>query len=418
MKKSFKSIIVLTCICLVVALSLSLVNSITSEVISKHAADEATKKLAVMLPGSDLEKLEFDGNTYPSVISAYRDKGGKGFVFEAKTNKGYTGNDIHFLIAVDTTGKIIKFEFNNYPETRGTANGFINLYTDKNIPVTDTLSGATVASGAIKNAIVEISELFSNYATLDISDIAAAYPLMPKIMPYAATQSGDIGQKELEIPEGAPSSITGIATPSTGAGYVVTAKSGETVLVLGVNPYGKVFYMSDLDGKDQLANPEYAQIIDDAESLESVYKMNHSSIIDLMINEEVIAAAEDAKEVDFGKVNSNVVAVYELSNGTAYIASANGFGGRITVCYVIDGEGNIVNYATLEQSEKSDHYSGNDYGEVISFNSYPDRFDGLTVDTVTDDTLLITGATYTTNATKAAWKEIKAAHATLTQEVE
>ena len=149
MSKSLKSIIVLTSICLIVALSLSLVNSITAPIISRQAGDEAQKKLSFMLPGSELEKLEFDTEKYPSVVNAYRDKGGKGFVFELKTNKGYTGGDIYFLTAIDLSGKILKIEFNKYPETRGTAEGFVNLYTNKNIPVTDTLSGATVASGAI-----------------------------------------------------------------------------------------------------------------------------------------------------------------------------------------------------------------------------------------------------------------------------
>ncbi len=418
MNKSIKSIIVLTCICLVVALSLSLVNSITAPVISKHAGDEAAKKLAVMLPGSDLEKLEFDNGKFPSIVGAYRDKGGKGFVFELQTNKGYTGGDIYFLAAVDLSGKIIKLEFNNYPETRGTADAFVNLYTNKNIPVTDTLGGATVASGAIKNAIIEASELFSNYATLEVSDIVSAYPLMPSIMPYAKTESGDIGQKELEIPDGAPSTITGIATPSTGAGYIVTAKSGEELLVLGVNPYGKVFYMSDIDGNDMLQNPDHAQIIEDVESLESIYKKNHNSITDLMIKKEIIASADEAKEVDFGKISSNVVAVYELTNGTAFIAAASGYSGRITVCYVIDSDGNVVDYATLEQTETENHYDGTAYGTEISFNSYAGRFDGLTVDTITDETLLIAGATYTTNATKNAWNDIKEAYAALTQEAE
>ena len=418
MSKSIKSIIVLTCICLVVALSLSLVNSITAPIISKQSGDEAAKKLAVMLPGSELEKLEYEGEKFPSVVNAYRDKGGKGFIFELKTNKGYTGGDIYFLVAVDLSGKIIKLEFNNYPETRGTADNFVSLYTDKNIPVTDTLSGATVASGAIKNAITEASELFSNYATLEVSDIVSAYPLMPNIMPYAKTKSGDIGQKEVEIPEGAPASITGIATPSTGAGYIVTAKSGDTLLVLGVNPYGKVFYMSDIDGNNLLDNTDYAQIVADVESLESVYKKNGKTITDLMIKEEIIASAEEAKEVDFGKISSNVIAVYKLSNGTAFVARANGYSGCITVCYVIDNDGNIVNYATLEQTETENHFDGNSYGTAISFNSYADRFDGLSVDTVTEETIMIAGATYTSNATKNAWNDIKEAYEALTQEVE
>ena len=418
MSKSLKSIIVLTSICLIVALSLSLVNSITAPIISRQAGDEAQKKLSFMLPGSELEKLEFDTEKYPSVVNAYRDKGGKGFVFELKTNKGYTGGDIYFLTAIDLSGKILKIEFNKYPETRGTAEGFVNLYTNKNIPVTDTLSGATVASGAIKNAIIEASEIFSNYATLEVSDIVSAYPLMPTIMPFAKTKSGDIGQKEIDIPVGAPSSITGIATPSTGAGYIVTARAGEMLLVLGVNSYGKVFYMSDIEGKDMLQNPDYAKIISDVESLESVYKKNHKSIIDLMIKEEIIASEDEAKEVDFGKISSNVVAVYELTNGNAYVACGNGYSGRITVCYVIDEDGNIVDYATLEQTETENSYDGTAYGTEISFNSYADKIKDMTIDTVTDETIMIAGATSTTNGVKAAWNDIKAAYDALSQEVE
>ena len=137
-----------------------------------------------------------------------------------------------------------------------------------------------------------------------------------------------------------------------------------------------------------------------------------------MIKEEIFASEDEAKEVDFGKISSNVVAVYELTNGNAYVACGNGYSGRITVCYVIDEDGNIVDYATLEQTETENSYDGTAYGTEISFNSYADKIKDMTIDTVTDETIMIAGATSTTNGVKAAWNDIKAAYDALSQEVE
>ncbi len=419
MKRNLNSIFVLTGICLVVALLMSLVNSITSPVIQKHKQEETAKLYADILPNAtELVDVEFDKEKYPSVSKVSKDSGGAGFVFELISNNGYTGKDIIFLMSVDSEGKIIKLNFSQYPETRGSAEGFVNLYTGKTIPLTDNLGGATLSSGAIKGAVSEAFEILSAHVTIEVSDIVTASPLFAKVMPYAVTKSGDIGYKEIELPKDAPASITGIVTPSTGVGYIMTAKSDDELLVVGVNAYGKVFYLSDLDGNDLLNNEAYAQVVADAQSIESTYKKNHSALTEKMVSKDIVSSADDVTEADFSSISSNVSAVYKLDSGTAYIATVNGYGGLITVCYVIDSDGNIVKYATLEENEVDEHYSGNDYGKAIGFKSYASRFDEKTVGTITDDTLIISGATSTSTAAKKAWNDIKAAHEALLQEVE
>ena len=70
MNKTAKSIVVLTSICLAIALLLSVVNSITDPIIKEHTEAETRKMYADILPGSTkLENIEFDKAKYPFLKS-------------------------------------------------------------------------------------------------------------------------------------------------------------------------------------------------------------------------------------------------------------------------------------------------------------------------------------------------------------
>ena len=135
-----------------------------------------------------------------------------------------------------------------------------------------------------------------------------------------------------------------------------------------------------------------------------------------MVSAGVITDASEAAKVDFGSISSSVVAIYQLDSGKAYIAKADGFNGRITVCYVINGAGEIVNYATLAQTEVA--YE-DPYGTFIQEPEYAERFNGLTTETTLDETFdLEGGVTFTETATKICWNAIKEAANIMNGEVE
>ena len=416
-KDNLKSIIVLTAICLVVTLALSGINFITAPIIEKNAGAAADKAYIEVLP----EAKEFENvqGTFPeTVLEMKKDLGGSGFAFKLQASSSYSQSPLQIILGINNEGKITKLVITNYAETKGSADDFTPLYDGKDATLSDVVvSGCTFTSSAISAAVADAFNVFFEYADVEKSDDAKLQDLYSVIMPFGTDKAGAVTMNDVTLPENAPASIVSIKTPVTGSGYIMLAKSGETSLAVGVNAYGKVYYLSDLDGNDLISDEAYAQVIADAESvLPSVYEANNDDIINKMIDKEIIASASAAKKVDFAKVNTNVIAMYKVNGGTAYITKADGFGGLITVCYVLNDKGAIVKYATLEHSEQENEYAGQDYGTVIGFKTYPDRFSGLTVDTVTDETLLIAGSTFTTNATKKAFGDVKAAFEAMNKE--
>ena len=411
MKKDYlKSVIVLVSICLVVGLLLSGVNSITAPIIDKQASAAADAAYLEVLP-SATSFTDVMGEFPETVLEMKKDDGGSGFAFKIQASSSYSKSPLQMILGVDNEGKVTKLVITNYAETKGAAADFEPLYEGKDATLADTIvSGCTFTGTAIKNAVADAFNVFFEYADVEKSDDAKFQDLFATIMPYGTDKAGAVTLSDVELPADTPASIVSIKTPVAGSGYVMLAKSGDVSLAVGVNAYGKVYYLSDLDGNDLLTDAAYAQVITDAESvLPSIYEANNDAVLQQMVDKELITSADKAEKVDFSGINSNVVAIYKVGNNYAYVAKADGFGGAMTVCYIIDNSGAIVNYATLAHQEQENEYFEKDYGTVIGFNSYAERFNGLTVDTVTDDTFLIAESTFTTKATTACWNDVKAA---------
>ena len=92
MKKSVKSILVLVCICAVVAVVLAAVNSVTAPIIKANSDAKANEALLVVLPdGGSFEKLDLGSYTLPAtVVEAYRASNG-GYVVKLETAGFSTG---------------------------------------------------------------------------------------------------------------------------------------------------------------------------------------------------------------------------------------------------------------------------------------------------------------------------------------
>ena len=93
------------------------------------------------------------------------------------------------------------------------------------------------------------------------------------------------------------------------------------------------------------------------------------------------------------------------------MAKAEGYGGVLEVCYVINQTGEIVKYATLEQHEEAElEYMNSAFGTLIDYPEYSDKIVGKTTASITENDVLIAGSTFTSNATKACFKSIMDAH--------
>lgn len=419
-KDNLKSVIVLSAICLIVTAILAVCNFVTAPIIKKQEEAANSAAYGDILPGAT-NLVEVSGTFPATVTKMMKDEGGAGYVFEAVAT-GYTKTPINILVSVDANGKIIKFDITSdpYPESKGNAADFEALYTGKDIPPADTIAGCTVSSNAFKAVLNDIFTVFCEYAGVEKSDEQKLADLYSAIMPNAKDKSGTLTFNAIDLPDGAASSIVAVYEPVCKTGYIVHAKSGDVSLAAGVNAYGKVYYLSDLDGNNKLTDSAFASVIADIEAaIPSIYETNSDSIVQLMVDNGVISSSSDAEKVDFSAVSNGVVAIYKVGNNNAYIAKSEGYGGVITVCYVINANGEIVNYATLEQNEEAElHYMNSEFGTVIAKPDYAANIVGKDTGTLVEGDIIVAGSSFTSNAVKTCWNDVKEAAAIMNGEAQ
>ena len=138
-------------------LFLSLLNLITGPFIERNNSKAELEPLyEVMADADGFEKLEPD-NLPSTVTEVYKETSGKGYVIKLSTNKGFTGKDITFRIAISAEGKVTGIALDDYPETKDFGSDYPSTYTgsDSTLSTVEIVAGVTYSSTAFKNAVAD-----------------------------------------------------------------------------------------------------------------------------------------------------------------------------------------------------------------------------------------------------------------------
>ncbi len=162
MKKnnSFKCIIVMICICLVIAVAMAAINNVTAPKIEEANRQAEQEALRIVLENAtEFEKIEGE---YPETVTAlYRDTGNAGYVAMLSA-KGYdSSNPIKIAVGFREDGTILKCHvISCNGETSGigtkvSEKGFLDTFVgaDASMEQVDTISGATISSSAFIDAV-------------------------------------------------------------------------------------------------------------------------------------------------------------------------------------------------------------------------------------------------------------------------
>ena len=159
MKNKLMPTIVLSCICIIVALLLAAVNMITEPIIAQLQYEKEQATLSAVYPnGASFVEISAEG--LPSnVTKAYTEVGG-GFVFQI-TETGYKSGLI-IMCGIAPDGKITGADFIKSSETleaeKGLGSSYIGQTADTFEPI--LMSGATKTTNAYANAIKTALESF------------------------------------------------------------------------------------------------------------------------------------------------------------------------------------------------------------------------------------------------------------------
>ncbi len=167
MNETIKSIIVLTVICLVVSVSVSFVNYITSPIIENANMSESQAALyRVMHDASGFEEMSYTGLS-ETITAVYKEQSGIGYVFQMETTGFNPG--LKIICGIDNDGLItgcVTVENNESPGygQKASEEWYTEQYKGINIDSiksVDAISGATATSNAYKLAVYDALEAFS-----------------------------------------------------------------------------------------------------------------------------------------------------------------------------------------------------------------------------------------------------------------
>ena len=238
MKKHIRSIISLTVICAVVAVALATTNFITAPIIEKNAGAAANEALLIVMPdGGEFTAADLSQYTLPeTVVEAYTASNG-GAVVKLKT-AGY-GPDMIIMCGVDADGVVTGAVCLSSNETLGVEKTYGDTVKGAAIDTIDgvaTVSGATMTTGAYKNAVKDAI----NTATIlggGSADIRSEEEILADNL-ATALPTGDTFT-EVFISEKLEN-VSAIYAADNGAGFVYVTLVNEEELFVGVDANGAV----------------------------------------------------------------------------------------------------------------------------------------------------------------------------------
>ena len=159
--RKFLPTIALASICLAVALCLAIVNMLTAPIIEAARIEAISESLRVVMPNGTFDGAEPLPEGAPESIGAiYKDKNGGGHVVALRTMKGYEGKGISITVGIDNDGKIVGAVVTENTESKSPeiSTAYPDEFVGKlpsEVSGVDTVSGVTVSTTAIKNAILD-----------------------------------------------------------------------------------------------------------------------------------------------------------------------------------------------------------------------------------------------------------------------
>lgn len=347
MMKKLKPTIVLTAICLTVALLLSVVNIFTAPKIIENQNNKANSALVEVLPGATgFAQITVD-DSYPAAIKeAY--KANLGFVFRTSTT-GY-GGELVVMIGVDNEGKIAGTKVVTdketdtkdalvFPNVQGTDGAYSGMSLDGFTPY--IASGATVTSNAFASAVKAALQAF------------------------VIANGGDV---DIRTPE---QILQDDCNAALGTDGLTFTKWFATEYLEGVDATyeseeGVVFKLGDklIGYKDGAPVGEISE--EEGATVEAAYSLYSASTLTEITKPETVTS----KNIQKIYVTDSGNYVFDLVAEGYQALFEYGTGAKIYITVSISADGRIIDCVTTEHSESKG------YGDACATEDYYNSFKG------------------------------------------
>ena len=376
MKNYIKGVISLTVICALVAALLAVTNSVTAPIIEKNAAAAADEALVEVLPGGEgFTQVDVSTYTLPATVTDVYTASNGGCVVKLVT-VGY-GADMVIMCGINANGEITGAKCLSSNETLGIEKTYGDNIGEKALTADtiegglDTISGATMTTGAYKNALIDAlnTAIIIGGGSVDIrTDAEILADNLNEALPAAegAFTKWFVTEALIDVSE--------VYVADNGAGYVLV--SGESFIA--VDAEGNVL--------GDVADDVKAVMIANVE----LVKSSELSEIDIAGYADMPTAIDKAYKTSSGNYMFELHASGFGVNGDHYY---NPSGEYIYIKVSVTADGTVLACETISQKETDG------IGSVCADASFYSQFNGKN-ETNYGEIDAISGATITTNGYK------------------
>lgn len=376
MKKSLKSIVVLTGICVVISLMLAATNAITAPIIEKNQNAAANEALLEVMPnGKDFEKMDITSFGLPSTVDeAYKEAGG-GHVIKLTTT-GYSSGFV-IMCGVNADGTVSGAVCLSSGETLGYEKTFGENFAGKNseeVAAVDTISGATKTTAAYRNAVKDAINAATILGGGSVDIRSEEEILADNLAGALPAGEGKFTKRFLtEVIEG----IDAVYMADNGKGAVCVI--GEQFI--GIDENGAVVSGADADLAANIS------------ALMEILNASVETELDLTAYAELPSALVSATKTATGNYVLDMKgAGYGINGGDEYHPAS---GEYIYIRVSMTKDGKIIDCLTVSQEETPN------FGSACAEEEFYGQFVGKT-EADYEDIDAIAGATLTTNGYKKA----------------
>ena len=394
--KNIKPTIVLSCICMAVALILSGINMITGPIIEAQRAAAANGALIEVMPdGTGFEEIDISALGLPEAITnAYKETSGKGYVFRV-VSTGYKPGMV-VMVGINSEGQITGTKCLETQDTFGKEPQIDNTYNGQSIAdfAPNMIAGATMTSNGYRDAV---NNALQSFVLASGGKLDPAIALEAKIAELAP---GFVNPAAVD----ASGSFKKILKASNDTGFAYISSDGETAFLTLVNATGGAIVY---DAEGNHVTDAHADLITEAKAHAAANQKSYSDDLTTKIT-RLFADASEITPVEvstFGTIASAVSFKSGEAEYYGFYSRSVGFH-QMDVYVIIDANGAIAKVDAKQfifDEEYFSNFGGMDAG------AYKAGFEGQTYDTWTGDAAVIATATMTSNAMKQSTTDAFAA---------
>ena len=408
-KQFSKSALVLVGICLVFAVVLFALNIPLAPIIETNNSAQASASLFKVMPeAKGFEPIEL-ADAPATVTAVYAETSGLGYAVNLSTTEGYTGDPMELTMAVTTDGKITGIEVNTYPDSKDFGAEYPQTYIGQDSALADVslVAGVTFSSSAFKNAVSDgLEYLIANGLISEgvKGDDQILMEMAAQLVPGMASPSGMLQYEEAEA---SGTYIVKAMKALNGSVAACIVQDGDNTYLAACNLSGSC-HVFDVNGND-VTDSVNAAIVSEVTDYAAA---NLSPFQDAELKKLAKQFGDGAEltAIPLDGVFNSVTGAYKVTGGGsvsyAFVARPYGYSNELmTYYFVLDEQGAVVKMDADEIILHAEYYSS----YTLDPQAYKDGMVGQTGESWTGDPALITGATFSAQATDNAARDVFAA---------